>query len=52
MDNFTRIIFPGFDLLTPQVNPQVGQLLTLFEGQHGREERWKLLDVVNQVKAC
>lgn len=43
MDNFTRMSFPAAELVTPQVTPQVEQLLAVFNGQPSRQELQRIL---------
>jgi len=37
-DNFLRMTFPAAEQVTPQVTPQVQELLNLFDGEHKRQD--------------
>jgi len=38
MGNFIRMTFPASEVITPQVTPQVERLLSVFLGEHNRQE--------------
>src|SRR5690606_18773512 len=48
MDNFTRMTFPSSEVVTPQVAPQVTELVKIFDGVHNRSELQSKLGLLDR----
>ena len=48
MDNFTRMTFPSSEAITPQVTPQVIELIKVFQSSHSRNELQSKLHLLDR----
>jgi len=48
MGNFIRMIFPASEVVTPQVTPQVKELIKVFETVHNRTELQSILGLLDR----